>query len=113
CDTALHTWHKLVLQADIREGPAHHHAVVAPARAIGVEVLLRHTVLDQIASRGTLLRNAAGGRNVVGSDGVAEHREYTSPANLGNGLRLRAEVSEKRRLLNVGGIRPPLVERAA
>ena len=39
--------HHLVLDADIGEGAAHHHVVVAAARAVGVEVRGPHLMLDR------------------------------------------------------------------
>ena len=47
-EAAFDSGHHLVLDADIGEGAAHHHFVVAAARAVGVEVARRHLALDQI-----------------------------------------------------------------
>ena len=47
-DAAFDARHHLVLDADVGEGAAHHHLVIAAPRAIGVEVARRHLVLDQI-----------------------------------------------------------------
>ena len=45
---AFDAGHHLVLDADIGEGAAHHHFVIAAPRAIGVEVDGGDAVLDQI-----------------------------------------------------------------
>ncbi len=41
----------VVLEADVGEGAAHEHFVVAAARAVGVEVGLLHAVGEQVALR--------------------------------------------------------------
>src|SRR5579859_4028 len=47
--------HQLVAQADVAKRAAHHHLVVAAARAIRVEVAERDAVVEQIAARGGVL----------------------------------------------------------
>ena len=61
-----------VLDAHIGKGAAHHDFVVAPARAVAVEVGLVHTMLQQpLACGGAFLDGACGG-DVVGGDGIAK-----------------------------------------
>ena len=50
-DAALDAGHQQVAQADVGEGAAHHHLVVAAARAVRVEVLRLHALLDEVTCR--------------------------------------------------------------
>jgi hypothetical protein len=63
-----------VLDAHIGKGAAHHHVVVAAARAVAVEVGLLHAVGQQPLAGGRAFLDGTGGRNVVGGDGVAKQR---------------------------------------
>src|SRR6185437_7627164 len=45
---ALDTIEQLVPEADVREGPADHHLVVAASRSVGVEVLAVDAVVGEI-----------------------------------------------------------------
>src|ERR1051326_3417180 len=45
-DAAFRAGGKLVAETDIGEGAAHHHLMIAAARAVGIEVLFRHTMLE-------------------------------------------------------------------
>ncbi|GBD09832.1 hypothetical protein HRbin22_02093 [Candidatus Thermoflexus japonica] len=47
---------------------------------------------------------------MIRRDGVAQHRQGPRPADVLQGRRLQGELPEERRLLDVGGIRVPLVE---
>jgi hypothetical protein len=49
---AFHSGHHLVLDADIGEGAAHHHLVMAAPRPIGVEINPLNVVGDQILACG-------------------------------------------------------------
>ena len=51
--------HHLVPDADIGEGAAHHHFVIAAARAVGIEIRELHAVLQQIFAGGTVLLDRA------------------------------------------------------
>jgi len=44
-DAALGAWRELVAQADVSEGAADHHFVIAAARAIGIEIRRSHAFL--------------------------------------------------------------------
>ena len=59
-DAAFDAGHHLVLDADIGEGAAHHHFVIAAPCAIGVEIARRHLVLDEIEAGGAALADIAG-----------------------------------------------------
>ena len=47
-DAALGAGGEQVLEADVAEGAAHHHPVVAAAGAVGVEILRLHPERDQV-----------------------------------------------------------------
>src|SRR5580693_1984408 len=66
---------QFVAQADVRKSSADHHFVIAAARAVGVKVAGFDAVLLQVFSGGAVFLDGAGGRDVVGGDAVAEHRE--------------------------------------
>ena len=67
--------HHLVPDADIGEGAAHHHFVIAAARAVGIEIRDRDAVFEQVTARRAVLLDRAGRRDVVGGDGIAEQRQ--------------------------------------
>ena len=69
---------ELVAQADVRERAANHHLVVAAARAVRVEVPAVDAVLGEVLAGRRVGLDGAGGRDVVGRDGVAEQREHAS-----------------------------------
>ncbi len=70
---ALGARREQITEADVRECTAHHHFVIAAARAVGIEILGLDAVRDQIFSRGTIGLNRAGGRNVIGGDAIAQN----------------------------------------
>ena len=69
---------ELVAQPDIGERSAHHHFMVAAARAVGIEIAGLDAVRDQEFSGRAVGGNIAGGRDVIGGDGIAEHREHAN-----------------------------------
>ena len=50
-DAAFDAGDHLVLDADVGEGAAHHHLVIAAARAVLVEVVRAHLMLEEIVRR--------------------------------------------------------------
>ena len=70
--------------------PRSHHAVVAAAAAVAVEVGRLHAVLDQVLAGGAGLADVARGRDVVGGDAVAEHRQHAGAGDRLNRSRLAA-----------------------
>ena len=107
-DAALGPRRELVAQADVRERAAHHHLVVAAARAVGVEVLALDAVLLEVLAGRRGLLDRAGGRDVVGGHRVAEHREHARALDVGELGRLGREVLEVRRQAHVGRVVVPL-----
>ena len=81
---------ELIAQADVRERAAHHHFVIAAARAVGIEVFRLNAVRDQIFSGGSIGGNRAGGRNVIGGDAVAEHGERAQSVQIRQARRASA-----------------------
>ena len=59
-DAALGAGRQLVAQADVGERAAHHHLVVAAARAVGVEVLGLDAVLVQVLAGRAVALDRAG-----------------------------------------------------
>jgi len=95
-----------VLDAHVGEGAAHHHLVVAAARAVAVEVGHRHVVLLQEDAGGRGGLDRAGGRDVVGGHRVAEHAEDARAADRRGLDGGHGEAGEERRLGDVGRLRP-------
>ena len=77
--------------------------MIAAARTIGIEVLALNAVRDEPLPGWTRPRNVAGGRDVVGRDGVAEQREDARATDRANAGRLHPHVTEIRRILDVRG----------
>ena len=94
-----------VADADVGEGAAHHHFVVAAAGSIGVEVRHVHGLLLQVFAGRARRLNGAGGRDVVGRHGIAEQGENPRAFHF-HRLRGVGADREERRLLDVGGVFP-------
>src|SRR5205085_7297937 len=101
-DAAFGSRHQKVLDADVGEGAAHHHLMVAATRAVRVEVLLLDAAQEQVASGGRGRLDSPGGRDVVGRDGVAEDCERARAEYVAEAAGLHAEALEVGRLLYVG-----------
>ncbi|MCY1501118.1 hypothetical protein D9M68_351810 [compost metagenome] len=104
---AFLTAEHLVTDADIGEGAAHHHFVVATSRAIGVEVRGGHAVFAQVASGRAVGLDVAGGRDVVGGHRVPEQGEDARLAHVFHPRRGAGDISEEGWVLDVGGVRLP------
>jgi hypothetical protein len=94
--------HHVVLDADVGEGAAHHHFVVAAARAVLVEVGHGDAVLGQVFAGGRGGLDRAGRRDVVGGDLVAEEAEDAGALDVGEARRGLAHADEVGRVLHVG-----------
>ena len=95
-DAALGARRHLVLEPDVGEGAAHHHLVIAAARAVGVEVDGADAVADEIAAGRALLLDRAGGRDVIGGDAVAEQAEQPRAADVADRARLARQARRSR-----------------
>ena len=105
--------HHLVLDADVGEGAAHHHFVVAAARAVLVEVDRLDLMVNQILAGGRLLFDRACRRDVVGGDRIEEQAEDATVDDVGDRRRIASHAGEIGRVLHVGGLAVPLVGGAA
>ena len=79
---ALGAGREQIAEPDIRKCSAHHHFVIAAARAVGVEVLRLNAMRDQIFSRGAIGLNRAGRRNVIGGDAIAKNSKRAQAAQI-------------------------------
>ena len=99
---ALDALEHLVADADVGEGAAHHHLVVAAPRAVGVELADRHLPLLQVDARRVRRPERARRRDVVGRHRVAEERQDPRPLDVLDHPGLGAHALEVRRVLHVG-----------
>ncbi len=106
-EAAFHTRHHLVLDADIGEGAAHHHFVVAAPRSVGIEVELLNPASHQIYAGGRSRPDVAGGRNVVSGDRIEEEAENAGTVNVGNERGRHGETVEIGRVRHIGALRVP------
>ncbi len=106
-DPALDAGHEPVTQPDVGERPADHHLVVAPAGAVGVEVLRVDPVLDEIATGRRVPLDGAGGRDVVGGHRVAQQRQHPGADDVRARRRRRRDPLEVRGVADVGRVGGP------
>src|SRR5690606_30389659 len=110
--TAFGAGSRLVPDADIGEGAAHHDFMIAAAGAIGVEVRRTDLVLDQIGTRRAIALDRAGRGDVVGGDAVAEQSEDARTLHVGDFARLPRHVLEIGRVLDIGAAAVPAIDLA-
>ena len=84
---AFDAGHHEVLDAHVGEGAANHHAVVAAARAVAIEVLDRDALLDQINAGGRSGLDRPGRTDVIGGDRIAENGQRARVADLAESAR--------------------------
>ena len=108
-DAAFDPGDHFVLDADVGEGAAHHHVVVAATRAVGVEVLLRDLVALEVGAGGAVFLDRTGGRNVVGGDRIAQDRQRLRIGDVGHRRGSHFHALEERRRGNVGAGRVPAI----
>ena len=102
---------ELVFDADVGEGASGHDAVVAAAGAEGVVHALGHAVLIEVAGGGGAGLDRPGGGYVVGRGRVAEHGEAAGTLDRLDRRGFLRKALEERRLLHVGRLLIPVVER--
>ena len=83
-DAAFGAGGEQVADADVGERAAGHHAVVAAAGAVAVEVARLDAVRDQVLAGGAVFGDRAGGRDVVGRDRVAEGARHARRGSAGS-----------------------------
>src|SRR5262249_26819465 len=81
-----------IFDADVSESSASHDSIVTATRAVAVEVLESDPMIEQIFTGGRGFLDAAGRRNVVGSDAVAENSEWASAFDFDDLAGLQIEV---------------------
>ncbi len=108
-DAALGAGREPVAQAYVGKGAAHHHLVVAAAGAVAVELDRLHAVLHQVFASGAIEFDGAGGRDVVGGDGVAQYGKDARAVDVLDRRRQGGHAVEVRRFADVGGIGLPAV----
>ncbi len=101
---ALGPGREKIPQSHVGEGAAHHHLVIAAARAVGVEIRRLDAVLDEVTPGRAVGLDCACGRDVIGGDAVAEQGKNPGTADVGEPRRLLAHAVEVRRVAHVGGI---------
>src|SRR5665811_2506079 len=94
-----------------RQGTPHQYFVIPPSRAKSVEVGRSHTHLHQISAGVTVHRNRSGGRDEVRSDRVPKDGQRTRPFDVLQLSSFLWKILEEWRVLNVGGLPVPLIER--
>ncbi len=82
--------------------------MIAPARAIGVELRNRHLMGLQIFARRAVFLDGARRGNVVGGDGVAEQRKHARILNRLDLFRLFGHAFEIGRVRHIGRSRPAI-----
>ena len=112
-DAALDALHHLVLDADVGEGAAHHHLVIAAPRPVGVEVGARNAVFGEVAPGRAVGLDGPGRRDVVGGDRIEEQPEDAGVDHVLHRLRRQRHSVEVRRVLDIGGGLVPGVGHAA
>src|SRR5579884_2650603 len=110
-NSSLRSGRQEIPQSDVGKRTAHHHAVIAPPRAVGIEILLVNAMLDEVTPGRAVCRNASRWRDMIGGDRITDKHQDPRPSKITS--RLKAWVSKERRFLNVCGVRPPFIEIAA
>src|SRR5437762_1428658 len=101
-DRSLRARGEQVLQADVREGAAYHHLVVAAAGAVGIEVPRLDAVGNEVLAGGAGLPDRAGRRDVIRGDTVAQQAEDTRATNVLDRPRRGRHAVEVGRTADVG-----------
>ena len=107
--STFHAGDHQILDAHVGERAARHDSILATSRAVAVEVLRLDALLDQIAPGRRILFDRAGRADMVRRHRVAEDRQRTRAADVGDRAGL-SEFCEERRLLNVRRILIPFVK---
>ena len=95
-DAAFDAGNEQVLQAHVRERAAHHHFVIAAARAVLVEVARGDAVLLEVLRGRGALGDVAGRRDVVGRHRIAEQREHARAARCPRAARASCSCRRRR-----------------
>src|SRR5690606_36642251 len=91
-----------VADADVGEGTADHHVVVAAPAAVAVEVRRLHAALLQVPAGGGVLLDRAGRAELVGGVRVPEQRQHAGTHDVVDRAHLHRHAVEVGRVLDVG-----------
>ena len=83
--------------------------MVAAARTVAVEVDGLHTVLGQVAPGRPVQLDRTRGRDVIGRNGITQHRKHARVVNVLHRRGRRGHAVEVRRLPDVGRVRLPSI----
>jgi len=100
---------QFVEQADVGEGAAHHHLVVAAACTLGIEVFAGHSPALELRAGGSVLGDVACGADVVGGNRVAQVEEAVRTRNLLDDGQLFGQLLEEGRVIDLGALLLPLL----
>ena len=103
-DAAFFAVEHLVADTDVGKGAAHHHFMVAAARAVGVEVARLDALFAQVATGRAVGLDVAGRGDVVGGHRIAEQRQDAGTRDIGDRRWRLIDGLEERRVLDVGGV---------
>src|SRR6476659_3560989 len=98
---------QLVAHANVGKRAPHHHFVIAAAGAVGIEVYWLDALLDEPFAGWSVNADRSGGRNVVGSDAVSEHRQRARVADVRERRRALRNFVKEWRILDVRGALVP------
>ncbi len=102
--SAFHPGHQPITNTDVGEGAAHHHLMIAAARAILIELGRRHTALEQIVAGRAVRLDGAGRRDVIGSHAIPQEHQHARAENIANGRWFRRQVGEEGWLMDIGAM---------
>src|SRR5215216_3401465 len=96
--------HELIAQPDVGERSPDHHLMVPATRAVGVELVWGHAVLDQVAAGRAVLGDASRGGDVIGRDRVPQQRQHPCVVDVARRRWLIGDGLKEGRVLDVGGV---------
>ena len=100
--TAFDTRHHFIADSDISKRAAHHHFVVATARAVGIELRGTDLAFEQVFARRAFPLNATRRRDVIRGDGIGEDQQRTRAGDVGDRLRLPLHAFEEGWIFYIG-----------
>ena len=108
-DSAFRSRRHQILNPHIRECPTGHHQIVPAPAAVAVKIRVLDPARNQILPGWRRSLDCAGGRNVIGRDGIAENAQGACATDFLDMSGLHREILEKGRLMNVIALLIPLV----
>ena len=109
CVAALDPIEHLILDADIGEGAAHHHLVIAATRAIGVELSRADLALGEIFTSWGCVFERAGGRDMIRGDHITQNCHNLGVLKIGDLVSFHRNALEIGWILHIGRGGGPIV----